>query len=365
MQKKYFFLSLLFFFTLSIAYCQSSIENQANKDFINSLHSSGLTEDTIDKIKILLEEKSKRDLDNKKLQSELEINYPIQFRDDEINLEYSNKKFLQSISQIITVEQFEKIFLPQLEYRIKKISDEKWNLSKGKYKLSKDQEKKYRNLLYENTKNEIIIRSYYSYDDNLSWNTYTEEKIKSFDKERELLKNYGLFFSKDNKTDVLIKNLQTAKIDNQKIDLILKAIQTEQERQDKREKTWRENQAYYVVQFHDEGDVEDKIRMDLRQQICTILSYDEFKTIFIKQMQNRILRETKKEFEVIKNAYQFTDQQNKTVQDLVFEKNTEKIATEEYYKYNWDLSQQKLRAVEFRQEKKIRDAIQKFNTVKS
>lgn len=173
-----------------------------------------------------------------------------------------------------------------------------------------------------------------------------------------------MFYSKNTKTDTLIKKLQEAKVDTERIDLILKAIQTEQQRQDKREKTWRENQKNYVVQFHDEGDVEDKIRMDFRQELCTILRYDEFKTVFVSQMQNRIKRDSDKEFQLIKATYKLTDQQYDEIQKLIIEKNTEKIVTEEYYKYSYELYQQKLRAVEYRHEKGIRETIQKFNVSK-
>ncbi|MNG26623.1 hypothetical protein D3C84_1116360 [compost metagenome] len=104
--------------------------------------------------------------------------------------------------------------------------------------------------------------------------------------------------------------------------------------------------------------------MDFRQELCTILRYDEFKTVFVSQMQNRIKRDSDKEFQLIKATYKLTDQQYDEIQKLIIEKNTEKIVTEEYYKYSYELYQQKLRAVEYRHEKNIRETIQKFNTPK-
>lgn len=359
-----FIFPAIFFLSLSSVYSQSVQTEEQNKNFIKSLTSAGLKEETIDKIKLLLSQKAETNLKNQKLQASLEAKYPVQFQDDEITEQYTNKKFLLDLSKIITIDQFGKIFFPQLEYRIDRIAAEKWELAKEKYKLAKDQEKKFRDLLYKNTQKEIMVREYYSYDKDLSWNTYTEEKIKSSDKERELLKSFGLFYSKNTKTDTLIKKLKDANIDPDRINQILLAVQIEQERQDKREKTWRENQINYVVHFHDEGDVEDKIRMDLRAELGKILKIEEFKTVFVSQMQNRIIRNTEKEFQTIKAAYKLTDAQYDEIHKLVLEKNTEKVVTEEYYKYSYELYQQKLRAVEYRHEKNIRETIQKFNTPK-
>lgn len=80
-------------------------------------------------------------------------------------------------------------------------------------------------------------------------------------------------------------------------------------------------------------------------------------------MQNRINRDTQKEFQTLKSAYKLTDLQYDEIQKLVLEKNTEKIVTEEYYKYSYELYQQKLRAVEYRHEKNIRETIQKMMNV--
>lgn len=364
MTKKLLFIFLiLFLFQTQLSLSQENT-NELIDGFVIAMNKAGLSKSQADKVKDLIIERDRLIVQDLRLQKELNSKYPFVFHDEETTTKYSNQQFVGALSEIISVEQFKKLFLPQLETRIQILANDKLNLLKKRYRFTTDQETKLKKLLYETTANEIIIKEYYNYNDSLSWNNYTEEKIKSSDKERELLKSFGLFYSKNPKTDVLIKNLQEAKIDTERINLILKAIQTEQERQDKREKTWRENQKNYVVQFHDEGDVEDKIRMDFRQELCTILRYEEFKTVFASQMQNRIKRESDKEFQIIKAAYKLTDQQYDEIQKLVLEKNTEKIITEEYYKYNYELCQQKLRAVEYRHEKFIRETIQKYNVAK-
>lgn len=215
-------------------------------------------------------------------------------------------------------------------------------------------------MLYETTTNEIIIKEYYNYDDNLSWNNYTSEKIKSSNKERVLIKSFGLFYSKDTKTDALIKKLKDAKIDTDRINQILLALLVLQEQNDQRLKTWRENDAANSFNFHDPGDDEYPIYLVFREKLSSILKIEEFKTVFVSQMQNRINRDSQKEFQSIKTTYQLTAPQYEEILKLIVEKNTEKIVTEEYYKYSWDLYQQKMRPVEYRHDKNIRETIQKM-----
>lgn len=363
MIKKIPFLFLvLFLFQIQFTFSQENTNNLID-NFVNTMTEVGLSKSQIVQINTLLLERDRLIAEDKKLQSELNTKYPFVFHDQETTTKYSNQKFVHSLSEIVTITQFKQLFLPQLDYRIKTIAEDKFNLLKKRYKFTGDQEVKLKQLLQETTTNEIIIKEYYSYDDNLSWNNYTEEKIKSSDKERELLKNFGLFYSKNTKTDILIKKLTEAKVDAERINQIILALQVLQERNDKRLKTWRENDAANAFNFHDPGDDEYAIYLDFREQLSKILKIEEFKTVFVSQMQNRIVRDTQKEFQILKSAYKLTDAQYDEIQKLVLEKNTEKIVTEEYYKYSYELYQQKLRAVEYRHEKNIRETIQKMMNV--
>lgn len=366
MDKKLHFITLICMLLNVIAVSsQEPVNGGSLSSFEASLQNAGLTKDVINKIHVLVIKKNESVSKNQKLQAELDSKYLINFKDDEIEAEYANKKFIKSLSETISIEQFRKIFQPQLEYRIKRISDEKWDLNMVKYKFNKEQEKKYKNLLYQNTVNEIIVREYYSYDDNLSWNNYTEEKLKSSNKEFELIKSFCLLYSKNAKTDSLIKKLTEAKVDNDRINQILAALQDLDFRNDMRLKTWRENDAANMFNFHDPGDDEYPIYLEFREKLSKILKIEEFKTAFLSQMQKRIVRDSEKEFNTIKANYSLSDVQYSEIQKLVLEKNTEKIVTEEYYKYNYELYQQKLRAVEYRHEKGMRETIQKFNVSKS
>lgn len=351
------------FLQISIARCQEP-ENQLSS-FESSLQNSGLSKEAINRIKSLAVKKNESIARNQKLQSELDAKYFVQFKDDEIEDEYANKKFLKSLSEIISIEQFRKIFLPQLQYRIERVSGEKWELDKEKYKLTKEQEKQFRKLLFENTVNEIMVREYYSYDDNLSWNSYTEEKIKSSNKEFNLIKSFGLLYSKNSKTDNLLKSLTAAKVDDDRINIILAALQDLELRNDNRLKTWRENDQANIFNFHDPGDDEYPIYLEFREKLSKTLKIEEFKTAFISQLEKRIKRESDREFKSIKANYPLSGSQYDEIEKMVIEKNTEKVVTEEYYKYSYELYQQKLRAVEYRHEKSFREAIQKFNGAKS
>jgi len=362
-KKLPFLLLVLFLFQTKLTFSQADTNNLLD-NFVTTMNNAGLSKSQTAKVRDLIIERNRLITEDTKLQNELKAKYPFVFHDEETTTKYSNQQFVRSLSEIITIAQFKQLFLPQLDARIQLMANDKFNLLKKRYKFTTDQEAKLKKLLSETTTNEIVTKEYYNYDDDLSWNNYKEEKIKSSDKERELLKSFGLFYSKNTKTDDLIKKLKEANVDSERINQILLALQTEQERQDKREKTWRENEASYVVHFHDDGDVEDKIRMDFRAELAKILKIEEFKTVFVSQMQNRINRDTEKEFQIVKINYKLTDAQYDEIQKLILEKNTEKIVTEEYYKYSYELYQQKLRAVEYRHEKGIREAIQKFDTQK-
>jgi hypothetical protein len=354
-----FLLIILFLFQIELTFSQTDTNNLIDS-FVTTMNNTGLSKSQVAKIKDLITERNQLIADDTKLQNELNAKYPFVFHDEETTTKYSNQQFVQSLSEIITITQFKQLFWPQLDSRIQRMANDKFNLLKKRYKFTPDQETKLKKILYDTTTNEIVTKEYYNYDDNLSWNNYTEEKIKSSDKERELLKGFGLFYSKNTKTDTLIKKLTEAKVDSERINKILLALQVLQERNDKRLKTWRENDANNIINFHDPGDDEYAIYLIFREELSRILKIDEFKSVFVSQMQNRILRDTQKEFAIIKTAYSLTEAQYDEIQKLVLEKNTEKVVTEEYYKYSYELYQQKLRAVEYRHEKGIRETTQKM-----
>jgi hypothetical protein len=365
-QKLPFLFAILFLFQTNHTFSQTSQPNELIDSFVTTMNTAGLSKSQVTKIKNLIIERNELLAEDAKLQNELNTKYPFVFHDTETTTKYSNQQFVLKLSEIITIAQFKQLFLPQLGSRVQIMANDKFNLLKKRYKFTPDQEVKLKKLLLETTENEIVIKEYYNYDDNLSWNNYTEEKIKSSDKERELLKSFGLFYSKNTKTDTLIEKLTEAKVDTERINQILLALQVLQERNDKRLKTWRENDANNVINFHDPGDDEYAIYLVFREELSRILKIDEFKSVFVDQMQKRILRDTQKEFNTLKINYKLTDApQYDDMRKLVLEKNTEKVVTEEYYKYSYELYQQKLRAVEYRHEKGIREAIQKFNLSKS
>ncbi|WP_163393181.1 hypothetical protein [Flavobacterium limi] len=365
--KKFpFLLLILFLFQFELSFSQADTNNLID-NFVNTMNNAGLSKSQTAKVRELIMELDRLIAEDLKQQSELKAKYPFVFHDEETTTKYRNQKFILALSEIITIAQFKQLFLPQLASRIELMANDKFNVLKKRYKLTSDQEAKLKKLLYDTTANEILTKEYYNYDDNLSWNNYTEEKIKSSDKERELLKSFGLFYSKNTKTDNLIKKLNVANVDSDRIHKILIALQILQERNDKRLKTWRENDAANVINFHDPDDDEYPIYLEFREQLSKILKIEEFETVFVSQMQNRIIRDSKKEFQTLRVTYNLTEQQYSEIEKLILKKNTEKVVTEEYYKYSYELYQQKLRAVEYRHEKGIRETVQKMtasNTAK-
>lgn len=286
-------------------------------------------------------------------------NYPITFQDPEFTVKYQNQLLIRSLSKLLTIEQFKKMFLPQLKSQIERITDDRILHFKNKYKFTSEQLSKLKKLCYQNTESEIITKQYYSYDETISKDNYEEEKVKSSKRELELFESFGLFYSQDAKTDALIKNLQKLNVESPQINKILSALQKRKERMIYHDRVWRVNDSTCVIDFYDDGDSQFKIDMELREEISKALKIEEFRTVFEPAFKERISRQALKEFNVTKAAYNLNQNQQDEIYKLIVEKNTEKIITEEYYKFSYYLYEQKLRAVEYRHEKAIREAVQK------
>lgn len=357
-QRTIYLLPFLCFFLNSFA--QSVVVNSGFEKFESNLIQSGLDSNTISEIKKLIELRNQNIAQFKKEQEKQNAEYPISFQYPEATAKYNNQLFLKSLSKLINIQQFKKLFLPQLEFQIKQVANDKLLCFKKKYSLTADQISKLKKLLYETTENEIIIREYCNYDDIISKDNYAEEKIKSTSKELELFENFGLLYSKNSKTDILIKKLKEIHIEQEKISGILAALQKREERKINHDRIWRVNDTTSVIDFYDEGDTQYKIDMELREEVSKALKIEEFRTVFEGAFKNRIERETKKEYNATKAIYSLTESQNNELYKLILEKNTEKVITEEYYKFSYYLYEQKLRSVEYRHEKAIRESIQKM-----
>jgi vacuolar-type H+-ATPase subunit I/STV1 len=353
---------LILLFSVTTANAQTPSNNSSLDNFTTTLAKSGLSEVTRTKIKNLIIARDQTLAENKKSQEAQEANNPIAFQDSETTPKFVNQQFCKSLSEIISIDQFKKLFLPQLQPRITRITNDKLLFFKNKYKLTTEQEDKLKRLLSETTVNEVVAKEYYNYDDIISRDNCNEEKIKATNKERELIKSFGFFYSKNKKTDILIKKLIDASVDGGRINKFLIALQTQQEKTAQHDRTWRVNDTTSVFYFHDEGDAIYKIDMDLREEMSKILTMAEFKTIYLSQLQTRINREAQKEFATLKENYKFTEVQYAEIQKLIQEKHTEMIITEEYYKFSYELYQQKLRAAEYRHGKAILEIIQKFES---
>jgi hypothetical protein len=353
-------LLLIAFMLLSI-YKSKAQTTQIN--FTTILSKSGLPEVTITKIKNLIIVRDQALAANMKTQEEEKANYPIVFQDSETTPKYIHQQFSKALSEIITIDQFKKLFLTQLQPRILRITNDKLTFFKNKYNFSSAQEEKLKQLLSETTLNELIVKEYYSYDDIVSRDESAHEKIRTTRKELELIKSFGFLYSKNKKTDILIQKLLHAGVDATRINKFLDALQVQQEKTAKHDSIWRINNITSVFYFHDTGDTEDKINMDLREEMSKILSMTEFKTIYLPQLQARIDREAQKELVAVKQNYKFTESQYNEILKLLQEKHTEMFVTEEYYKFSYELYNQKLRAAEYRHGKAIMEIIQKFESL--
>ncbi|MFQ6601947.1 hypothetical protein [Flavobacterium sp. C3NV] len=110
---------------------------------------AGLSKSQILQIKDLFVKNDQLLADDTKLQKELNAKYPFVFHDEETTNKYSNQKFVKSLSEIISIEQFKQLFLPQFNSRIKIIADDKFNILTKRYKFMQDQEKELKKLLLE------------------------------------------------------------------------------------------------------------------------------------------------------------------------------------------------------------------------
>ncbi|HEX8017574.1 MAG TPA: hypothetical protein VF465_20265, partial [Flavobacterium sp.] len=162
---------VLFLFQIEHTFSQTDANNLID-NFVTTMNNAGLSKSQTAKVRDLIIERNKLIAEDIKQQNELKAKYPFVFHDEETTTKYSNQQFVRSLSEIITIAQFRQLFLPQLDLRIQRMADDKFNLLKKRYKFTADQEAKVKKLLSETTTNEIVTKEYYNYDDNLSWNNY-------------------------------------------------------------------------------------------------------------------------------------------------------------------------------------------------
>jgi hypothetical protein len=355
MNTNFSFLFLLFsiFCAPVPTHAQTTPENLDN--FTTNLQKKGFSNEVVGKIKKLILARDQGTASYEKQRAEVNAQYPINMRYDEINNDYILKEFSKSLAGLLTIEQYKTVFAPQLAYRVAGITEQKMKLILQKYKLTTSQELQLKNLVRQNTLTENVAREYHNYDGNTSWNKYTAEKLNSFEKECLLMQSFGIFYTKNTKTDTFITQLQHAKVDQDRINAILKALQTQDQELERRGNAWIESDAKYLLHFYDDNDNENTIRMDFRAFLQKTLTIDEFKAAFLEQFQVRITRDANKELQTNLAAYTLTPAQTQELKTLILAKITEKAITQEYYKHSWELAQQKLRAVEYRHEKSIRE----------
>lgn len=354
MIKKYILLCLLF--QMSITNGQESI-----KQYVTSLNTTNIDPKKIEKLIEILQQKEQALAQAKQWQEE-EARSPMTFlHHDELKPSHISRKFSKLLAQLLTMEQFKQLFEPQLEKRIHQIANNSWVIAKEKYKLNPTQANQFLELLKKNAAKQVIIREYNNYDNDFSWNYEQEEKLKGEDRERVLIESFGMTYSKDTKTDLLIKKLQLAQVDKKRINKIIQLFQEEEQKLNARGIAWRKNITTNAHYFDDEADTEYKIKMELREAMGKVLSYEEFKIAFQEQMQNPIHRETNNAFNELKEAYEGLEEtQFEVIKTLVCEKFTERVVTEQYYKYDWDLYHQKWRAVDYKYNQLIKDKLQEF-----
>lgn len=338
-------------------------QSTAKDDYVIAMaKKAGLDNTKVNTIQEFLKERNSQVSQYQKLKEERESKYILSFNDDDFNEESINNEFRKKLTEIINLEEFEKIFFEQIEGRVNRITEKKLQEEKSKYKLSKKQEEDLKKILYANTLKEEMIKEYYAYDKDYAWNQYIEYRDRLNINLNNHLKDWGFVTTKNKKTDYLIQKVREAGVDEKRVQKIMDAIVSRDLKYEERLRTWRQNDAKYAIYFHDEGTTEHQIRMDLRKELNEILNYDEFKAIFLEQMQPWIEREVNEEYKKIKNSYQITAAQSSQILEFLNEKIETKILTKEYYNFNYNLYQQKLRAVEYRYEKRFRDMVKEITS---
>jgi hypothetical protein len=284
---------------------------------------------------------------------------------DEIKPETINRKFMRALMDVVTMDQYKQLFMPQLEGRIKKVVDERWELMNGMYQFKGEQIKKFKALLYENAVNEVVVRNYYSYDNDWSFNLWTQEILKSSEKEMKLINEFQMIYVNDYKTYQLMQKMIAANIPTGHISDVMKLLVDEKIKQQNRNIAWRDGLRRNPIEFYDNGGAEYAIQMKLRLELRRHLTYEQFKEVFQSQMQVRIDRETEEAFVNLKEAYKdLTAEQYTAIHELVAQKYIDHVVTEEFYKHSTELYQQKVRASDYKHNTLIREKIDSFVTSK-
>lgn len=350
------------FFSFFSSFSQSAAADANLGKLSGSLQTAGISAATTQKIKDLVNLRNKNLASYQQEQQAQNEGYPIAFTNPEATEKFHHQQFIKSLGKLLSLDQFKKLFLPQLQYRIERAASNRLAVLKKQYGLTAEQETSLKKLLTNNATNEIAIQEYYNYDDTVAKDSHAEEQLKSVKKEMELLQSFGYYYANRPGTKLFIEKLKAIHLEPTKINQLVKAMHLRDEKKFLHDKNWRVNDTTSVIHFHDEGDVEFAFDMEFRELVSKSVTIEEFKTLFLPQFANRIQRETLKETKATATTFNLNEAQFAEIQTLIKEKITEKVLTEEYYKYSYYLYEQKLRAVEYRHEKNIKETLQKFAT---
>ncbi len=360
MKKKYFLFSL-FFLSQYASYAQSVKVSDAIATYMSSLNTTNIDKTVVDKIATLLQQKEQELAEAKKIES-TEAQNPMPFLYyDEIKPETINRKFMRALMDVVTMDQYKQMFLPQLEGRIQRAMKDRYDFVNTTYQFNPEQSSKYKSLLYDNTVNEIVMRNYYSYDNDWSYNLWTQEKLKSAEKELNLMETFKMIYVNDYPMHQLMRKMEAQKIDNGHISEIMKLLVNEKIKQQNSNITWRDGKQRNAIEFYDAGGAAYAIQMQLRLELRRHLTYEQFKAVFQSQMQTRIDREAEEAFVSLKEAYKdFTPKQYKEIHELVVQKYIDHVVTEEFYKHSTELYQQKVRTSDYKHDTLIREKMDGF-----
>ena len=367
MKNIFYFFSLTLFFNAFQAYSQNKTVTDQDRlaQTIAKATEVGLASEKINQIKEIYTKLSDSIAHFEKEQEKFLNNSILCFYDQKQQVANAQLNFRKDLARIINTREFEKLFGEQFKSRIYAESQQKYHAFIQSYELTKQQKKKAEQVIFENTKNEIITWAYYTYDNVLGYAKVTESKVISNKRIKGMLTEFGISKKASSinnpKIEFLVTRAQSAGLTEEQVERLLIAVENRDDKIKAYPNIWAQKDMKYVLNIHDQSTSKEEAHRKFKEDLANILSVEQFKAIFGIQLKSQIDYEVEKHLKKSKEVYKFDPLQESDLRQLLKKHYTNRLVYNEYYEYDWTLRSQKLKVLDFRFKKEYRNLIESFN----
>ena len=343
---------------------QSNTEKQL-AFFENTAKKTNISSDKIKAIKKLVKLKNERIEAYHADYRQQDTTSIIFFFDKKISPGEARRKFKEELAQVINLSEFEVLFKPVLQPRIDREVAENWKAFEQQYKLDKRQKEILHKIISHYTEKELFASEFYNYDGAIAYAKLNELKAEKNAALQKALTGLDLTMkagkSANPKIDYFVAKARQADVSELKIQKLLQALKERDEKVASVAKDWQAFDSKYLVYFHDHETTKDVYLNEFKKTLNQLITQEQFEVMFKEQLNPRIKRIANKRLNEVKAAYELEYDQEQIVKKMLREGVEKEILIKEYYGYNDKLSKQKLRAAQFRFDRKYKQTLMGMN----